>query len=42
MKEIFLKESNQYQIEVKQFDFIGVFNTLEEGRKAVEKLFKGE
>jgi len=42
MKEIFLKETNQYQIVVYQFNFVGVFNTLEEGRKAVENLFRGE
>lgn len=42
MKEIFIKELNQYQIEVYQFNYVGMFNTLQEGRAEVAKLFKGD
>lgn len=41
MKEIFIENMNQYQIVVPQFNFIGMFNTLQEGRDKVAKLFKG-
>lgn len=40
MKEIFIAEMNQWQIVVKQFNFVDMFDTLEEGREAVAKLFK--
>lgn len=42
MKEIFLKELNRYQIVVYQFNYVGVFDTLEEGRNEVAKLFKNK
>ncbi len=40
MKEIFIKEMNQWQIVVKQFNFVDMFDTLEEGRAKVAELFK--
>ena len=42
MREIFIKEMNQWQIVVKEFNFVDMFDTLEEGRKAVAELFKKE
>ena len=42
MREIFIKELNQWQIVVKEFNFVDMFDTLEEGRKAVSELFKKE
>lgn len=41
MKEIFIESMNQWQIVIKQFNFIGMFDTLEEGRKEAIKLFNG-
>lgn len=40
MREIFIKELNQWQIVVKQFNFVDMFDTLEEGRAKVAELFK--
>lgn len=40
MKEIFIKEMNQWQIVVKQFNFIGMFDDLKTGREKVAELFK--
>ena len=40
MREIFIKELNQWQIVVKEFNFVDMFDTLEEGRKAVAELYK--
>ena len=41
MREIFIKELNQWQIVVKQFNYIGMFDDLAKGREKVAELFGG-
>ena len=41
MREIYIKSMGQWQIVVKQFNFVDMFDTLEEGRAKVAELFKG-
>ena len=40
MREIYIKSMGQWQIVVKEFNFVDMFDTLEEGRKAVAELYK--
>lgn len=40
MKEIFIESMGQWQIVVKQFNYVNMFDSLEEGMEAVAELFK--
>ena len=40
MREIYIKSMGQWQIVVKEFNFVDMFDTLEEGGKAVAELYK--
>ena len=40
MKEIYIESMGQWQIVVAQFNFVDMFDTLEEGRAKVAELFK--
>ena len=40
MREIFIESMGQWQIVIKQFNYVKMFDSLEEGRKAVAELYK--